>query len=1089
MITTNQFDTLLDKNNESWMRVIDDIDLSEFNSEKSNTQLIYFHGHRCQPKKWVFTQNQYEDIFSTRPRIVTRIRQLFSMNPVLIVGYSLFDPDFHHIYRQVSKEMRKYNPVGLAILLKEPHAAEKTHWEKLGLKIVVAKLTKSMTYSDWFEKFFAINPDHPDFQITPSKFIGDSENIAGFQKRLSYFGDALSDKYRRNYINNLSTFDEAEKMWLAVVEPEFTEEEWNNSITTRTVANWKKLRKLPSDRFKKDSEICRIVDGLLKINHDNLKPVSDWLSLALNFSAKHSRKHLPQIAMSGRYKHKKVELSENDQSGSESILYTILDLLSWVTRERAINKNINENIDYEELFRGYFLVAKDEDFSDLRDIILDDIRKAGFEDKMPDAVVHDDRYLQFMKKGYEAYLNDEIPEYKEYYEEALTLAKQQSDSFREWLALRGARGYVKFGEESYSSRDEKSDIEIRTLFKEIQNRKTVKRWLKNAEKKRLELWKMTAEEYEREKNERQFGDRTRVFGATVRNYWKLFRELELNFSHPNQQKEFIQPLLKANAFDPMEELEYRLTLEKKDISNFLQKFVSRLEPYDLDKRTKQDNKLVNLVLDTPEKNKRWLWTSIEAVSGLDYLIERKDLKPILELLQKAKDVFKDDRYLAFRLPNAWQSYSHLEDYETFFPKWEEYCNKLKPETMEAERFCSAFLYIPWQNWINEDKSRADRLLKFVLKVDKDLNVSDLTKGHRGEQGIISALDDITRTAEESSLAPELIKQVHEFIDDVFSLKPDMSNWQSYYSAYRIKLDTESEDTLPEIYDSILTSLKKLFEENNQTGDHNPYFQYEFSSAMATEGLQAIYVNENLREPLEEKVKEIVDFTWERLLENNEKILQHFELNSHLAYSFLNLCVEIIKTESTSPRAESARIWLLKLIDSNSQIIPMIAKTLVPDCWHEQRGEVIGKIYRAAGGNKGKDSMENVISAIGLLYNLQNIKSQEFPVEFNFLKETAYLGISSDNEIIANYSAFAVINDSLDVQDSFEVDRTIAAIKQISLDPRVAVRMAAAFGAAKGKTEAKSVKISKFYETVYDKMQKESYFHIQQQIKSGLEKSK
>jgi hypothetical protein len=105
VITTNQFDTLLDSPYSNWLKVLGDIDLSEFCGNSENKQLIYFHGHRSRPDDWVFTQNQYEDIYLTRPRIVTRVKQLFSMNPVLIVGYSLSDPDFHHIYRQISREM------------------------------------------------------------------------------------------------------------------------------------------------------------------------------------------------------------------------------------------------------------------------------------------------------------------------------------------------------------------------------------------------------------------------------------------------------------------------------------------------------------------------------------------------------------------------------------------------------------------------------------------------------------------------------------------------------------------------------------------------------------------------------------------------------------------------------------------------------------------------------------------------------------------------------------------------------------------------------------------------------------------------
>lgn len=79
-------------------------------------EVLYLHGHRSSPQTWVLSRSQYEDLPTTRPVLLTRVRQLLSQHPVLTVGYSLTDPDFHQVYRQLSLDMKTKCPPGLALL-------------------------------------------------------------------------------------------------------------------------------------------------------------------------------------------------------------------------------------------------------------------------------------------------------------------------------------------------------------------------------------------------------------------------------------------------------------------------------------------------------------------------------------------------------------------------------------------------------------------------------------------------------------------------------------------------------------------------------------------------------------------------------------------------------------------------------------------------------------------------------------------------------------------------------------------------------------------------------------------------------------
>ena len=73
--------------------------------------------------------------------LVARVRQLFAQYPLLVVGYSLNDPDFHLVYRQMVRAMSERHPLGLAVVpwsesAESAASAARRYWESLGLRIV-----------------------------------------------------------------------------------------------------------------------------------------------------------------------------------------------------------------------------------------------------------------------------------------------------------------------------------------------------------------------------------------------------------------------------------------------------------------------------------------------------------------------------------------------------------------------------------------------------------------------------------------------------------------------------------------------------------------------------------------------------------------------------------------------------------------------------------------------------------------------------------------------------------------------------------------------------------------------------------------
>lgn len=141
VITTNFLDTLLERN-QSAFSARRDAELAR-PVPKGKIPLIYLHGHRSDADNWVVGRQDYEDIEETRPMIFARTRQLFAQYPLLIVGYSLTDPDFHLVYRHVVRSMEGKHPLGLAVMLpaskstqQRRHRLHKSYWKKLGLRVV-----------------------------------------------------------------------------------------------------------------------------------------------------------------------------------------------------------------------------------------------------------------------------------------------------------------------------------------------------------------------------------------------------------------------------------------------------------------------------------------------------------------------------------------------------------------------------------------------------------------------------------------------------------------------------------------------------------------------------------------------------------------------------------------------------------------------------------------------------------------------------------------------------------------------------------------------------------------------------------------
>jgi hypothetical protein len=633
----------------------------------------------------------------------------------------------------------------------------------------------------------------------------------------------------------------------------------------------------------------------------------------------------------------------------------------------------------------------------------------------------------------------------------LILARQEKDFFREWLALTASRSWIHLSEKEFIGDTYNEMGKIRTLFYDITTKAVVKEWIEDADNKEKVLWEYIAREFEHRENFNRYNNSTAFLSSAVRNYWRCFRDLEINYAHPNQQTHFLKPLLKISAFNNFtEELEYRLKYGIRDISKALKKYATNIEPKNPNDRRLQDDKIVNLILEPPEGNKKWLKASLEAIDMLGEFIEKNDIVRIAKIIERCKTSFKDNRDIDYILPGVWRIYSGLEKFEVFFPKWINYRDQIKPDSREARCFCKELAYFPWGNWIRNYSEKINVIIQFVLDSNKVFNKNDFKNDVWCSEGILTALDEISEvmmSIYSGDIHEENIKkfknQIIEIADPITDNEEMGENWRLHFRACRILI----RETVPNSYSALMLKIKKILE-------YNFFNPPEIDSHIMTDHLlySAAIAHELLAKnnSMQSEERDIVEFVWSNLEKNKTTIINFMAKNPHMSEDFIELFVETIAKKL--PKYDQIAFNCLKeKMDIIPYTIPAVAKLFEKNNWSQKMKEiVIAKIYQAAGGMNGKESVSFIIASISLMRTLERNTKKIIPSELSFLKETAFWGIYSVNKIIANHSAYAIAQHSFLLGEENDPQRTIMAIRDISRDPRTTVRMAAAYGAGAGK---------------------------------------
>lgn len=103
--------------------------------EKKAVSLLKLHGDVHHPKRLVLTEADYDRFFDRYPLMATYLSSLLITRTLVLVGYSLNDPDFRQLWRIISDRLGKARRDAYALLV-APSRFDVARFERRGVKVI-----------------------------------------------------------------------------------------------------------------------------------------------------------------------------------------------------------------------------------------------------------------------------------------------------------------------------------------------------------------------------------------------------------------------------------------------------------------------------------------------------------------------------------------------------------------------------------------------------------------------------------------------------------------------------------------------------------------------------------------------------------------------------------------------------------------------------------------------------------------------------------------------------------------------------------------------------------------------------------------
>lgn len=1017
VITTNNLDSLLDKcrqgSGRSWNRRIMDSDLSSACAAAPAEDLVYFHGHRDHPDTWVMSRAEYEDVHKTKPVMVSRVRQLLAQHPLLVVGFSMADSNFHNVYRLLGTEMRDKHPLGLAIIAsaKPTTDAVRAHWRKLGVRI--ADIPTGVDYSTFFEWMFK----HLETNWSPSKADGRAYvEAANGVDRLTRAG-VLFDSWRdaQRTADHYARQEEDFCLWRDAAfglltaeqhqaarenaaihargEEAGIEESGGTRPQTRTTAPG--FKKLPADWVDASAEEAWKLDALLEAGFG--APLAEHFARALG-------------------------LELYDTQTADFWRVPLLSLTVWLVHQYPPT---NSRFAFERVARDAHEKAARYGDTHAREQISKLAAKHNIAIENLTAPVDPDARL-----GLLAMLNADYGTARSCYQAAADRAELENRPFDEWAYASGAfratwmarhmAGRSGGEVRAPTSTDQEQG---RARVKKLSVHESVRTWRERAEQRALRALEQLLTEQQNEAELRDRGTITFSNSSDVHEAWRSLRDLQVIDAPPQLQKQFARPLIRSphGAEDGFDRQLFDIILRfgtRTDAKRFGRPLSARRRS-SVDAQQAIDTEIMTAFFEStqaPTKTDRI--GLLEMLVAIRASIRTGDVARLDAWFREAHhalgvgtvDSYSGSHSVGPLFAGAFSALAGLtnpsEAFETFKAL------KLEGELPSTtSRFFSKGLELPWLQWVQTHPSVCADWLSQILSLP--------SLPSRGVRYVIcdAALTLLQEAA--SSLGEDLVRRIQQFC---------------------VKLHESS--TL----DDHLRQAG-LFIEAGLHGDAPPW--------------EALLKRWSTLKASDEVVPN--SFSWlaiGNIYEAGGKV------PDALANACAGACAQAGAEESGTDPEVVARllVWglselsaqraacaagLIRVVKESPRQLEVLGRCLLPQLWGAQWSDVLSLM------EGGSDDLEWRLGMIELVQNrAQNSGGpladpleidSELRRALDHAMRLAVSALGDERSIVANRAAFAVVAAAATEVSS---DGLLArALRRIATDSRVVVRMAAAYGSA------------------------------------------
>ncbi|MFA4878382.1 MAG: SIR2 family protein [Methanoregula sp.] len=137
IIVTTNWDTFFERRLNVLVPMVEDRDIPFWDDKKR--QILKIHGCVTRPYTMIITQNDYEDLISSKMHspVFTKLKDLMATKTFLFIGYSMRDPNIKMLFSDLSKSLGDFSRLSYAVDI-DPSEETIAEWKKNGVQIIKA---------------------------------------------------------------------------------------------------------------------------------------------------------------------------------------------------------------------------------------------------------------------------------------------------------------------------------------------------------------------------------------------------------------------------------------------------------------------------------------------------------------------------------------------------------------------------------------------------------------------------------------------------------------------------------------------------------------------------------------------------------------------------------------------------------------------------------------------------------------------------------------------------------------------------------------------------------------------------------------